>query len=63
MLAAKAALAVRYDAFGEDINTDMGVDNMVKLTSRLKSLESGFGRQISGQGKWAAKQEKYVKKE
>jgi len=39
MLAAKAALAIRYDALGEDTNTDMGVANRAKLEIRLRHLE------------------------
>lgn len=39
MLAAKAALAIRYDALGEDTNAEMGVENRAKLESRLRQLE------------------------
>ncbi|CAL4080447.1 unnamed protein product, partial [Meganyctiphanes norvegica] len=59
MLAAKAALACRYDALGEDTTTDMGVDNRAKLHTRMKMLEDGFSRKISGKGKTMAKNEKY----
>jgi len=59
MLAAKAALACRYDALGEDTTTDMGVNNRAKLHSRMKMLEDGFSRKISGKGKTMAKNEKY----
>lgn len=38
-LAAKAALAVRYDALGEDTNAEMGAENRAKLESRLRQLE------------------------
>merc|ERR1739848_608578 len=43
MLAAKAALAVRYDALGEDdeASIEMGVNNRAKLETRLKVLETG----------------------
>lgn len=39
MLAAKAALAIRYDALGEDTNVEMGVENRAKLEARLRQLE------------------------
>merc|ERR1712176_539959 len=43
MLAAKAALAIRYDAFGEgeDASIEMGINNRAKLEVKLKALESG----------------------
>lgn len=39
MLAAKTALAIRYDALGEDTNAEMGVENRAKLEARLRQLE------------------------
>lgn len=45
MLAAKAALAIRYDALGEDTNAEMGVENRAKLEARLRQLEE---RGVSG---------------
>uniref|UniRef100_A0A9J8CQF3 Nucleolar protein 58 n=1 Tax=Cyprinus carpio carpio TaxID=630221 RepID=A0A9J8CQF3_CYPCA len=39
MLAAKTALAIRYDALGEDTNAEMGVENRAKLEVRLRYLE------------------------
>ena len=39
MLAAKSALAIRYDALGEDTNAEMGVENRAKLEARLRHLE------------------------
>ena len=39
MLAAKASLAARVDALGEDVGTDMAVENKAKLESRLKMFE------------------------
>lgn len=39
MLAAKAALAIRYDALGEDTSAEMGVENRAKLEARLRQLE------------------------
>ena len=41
MLASKTALAARYDALGEDVNTEMGVENRAKLEIRIRSLEDG----------------------
>jgi len=43
MLAAKAALAVRYDALGEgdESRIEMGIHNRAKLEARLKVLETG----------------------
>jgi len=59
MLAAKAALACRYDALGEDTTTEMGIENRSKLTSRMSMLESGFSRKISGNGRTQARFDKY----
>ena len=42
MLAAKAALAVRYDALGEESNTELGIEHKAKLEMRLRDMESGF---------------------
>lgn len=39
MLAAKAALAIRYDALGEDTNAELGVETRAKLEIRLRNLE------------------------
>lgn len=39
MLAAKTSLAIRYDALGEDTNSEMGVENRAKLEARLRYLE------------------------
>lgn len=62
MLAAKTALAIRYDAFGEDSSSAMGVENRAKLEARLRSLEDRGIRKISGTGKALAKAEKYEHK-
>jgi len=62
MLASKTALAIRYDALGEDINTEMGVENRAKLEMRVRNLEEGKNRRISGSGKKTVKLEKYVNK-
>lgn len=47
MLAAKTALAVRYDALGEDVDTEMGIQNRAKLESRIRFLEEGGVSQIT----------------
>lgn len=59
MLAAKAALAIRVDALGEDVNSDMGIEHRATLEKRLKQLESGMVKKISGNGKQQAKFDKY----
>ncbi|KAK8961822.1 putative nucleolar protein 5-1 [Platanthera guangdongensis] len=43
-LAAKAALAIRYDALSEGQDNSMGLDNRLKLETRLRVLE---GRELS----------------
>ena len=62
MLAAKAALACRYDALGEETNLDLGTNNRAKLASRMKLIEDGNVGRISGKGKMQARFEKYEKK-
>ncbi|KAF6115288.1 NOP58 ribonucleoprotein [Phyllostomus discolor] len=62
MLAAKTVLAIRYDAFGEDSSSAMGVENRAKLEARLRALEDRGIRKISGTGKALAKAEKYEHK-
>ncbi|XP_026113710.1 nucleolar protein 58-like [Carassius auratus] len=62
MLAAKTALAIRYDALGEDTNSEMGVENRAKLEVRLRYLEEKGIRRISGSGKALAKADKYQHK-
>ena len=42
MLAAKAALAIRVDALGEDVNNEMGIEHRANVEMRLKQLEEGF---------------------
>lgn len=51
MLAAKTALAVRYDALAEDVDTEMGIENRAKLESRIRFFEEGGMTKISGTGK------------
>ncbi|XP_076640330.1 nop5 ribonucleoprotein [Colletes latitarsis] len=62
MLAAKASLATRVDALGEDANFDLGAEHKVKLEARLRILEEGNLRRISGTCKAKAKFEKYQAK-
>lgn len=62
MLAAKTVLAIRYDAFGEDSSSAMGVENRAKLEARLRTLEHRGIMKISGTGKALAKTEKYEHK-
>merc|ERR1711922_31865 len=62
MLAAKAALACRVDALGEETNTDLGMDHRAKVESRIKQLESGNMTRISGMGRQSAKFDKYENK-
>merc|ERR1712212_549526 len=62
MLAAKASLAIRYDALGEDTNAEMGIENRAKLEARLRHLEDKGIRRISGTGKAMTKADKYQHK-
>ncbi|XP_053272960.1 nucleolar protein 58 [Pleuronectes platessa] len=62
MLAAKASLAIRYDALGEDTNAEMGIENRAKLEARLRQLEDKGIRRISGTGKAMAQADKYQHK-
>ena len=41
MLAAKASLAIRVDALGEDTGTELGIEHRTKLEARLRMLEEG----------------------
>lgn len=47
------------DAFGEDVSFDLGAEHKVKLEARLRLLEEGNLRRLSGTGKVKAKFEKY----
>lgn len=62
MLAAKAALAIRYDALGEESSTELGITHKAKIEKRLRILEEGGLRRISGSGKQLAKWDKYQNK-
>ncbi|XP_058831798.1 nucleolar protein 58 [Topomyia yanbarensis] len=58
-LAAKASLASRMDAFGEDVTMELGTEHRAKLEIRLRMLEEGNLSRLSGTGKAKAKLEKY----
>jgi len=62
MLAAKAALAIRVDALGEDVSNEMGIEHRATLETRLTALESGVSKKVSGTGKQNAKFQKYSMK-
>merc|ERR1712126_676202 len=62
MLAAKAAIACRVDALGEETNTDLGIEHRAKVESRIRQLEGGAVAQISGSAKQGAKFDKYEAK-
>lgn len=59
MLAAKASLCTRLDALGEDSTLELGAEHKVKLEARLRLLEEGNLRRLSGTGKAKSKFEKY----
>lgn len=46
MLAAKASLATRVDALGEDVGSEMGIEHRAKLEVRMRQLEEGFVRSV-----------------
>jgi len=62
MLAAKAAIATRVDALGEETNTDLGIEHRAKVESRIRQLEGGAVDKISGSAKKSAKFDKYENK-
>merc|ERR1711881_476707 len=62
MLAAKAALATRVDALGEETNTDLGIEHRAKVETRIRQLEGGQVSQISGSAKKSAKFDKFEAK-
>lgn len=61
-LAAKASLATRVDAFGDEATFDLGTDHRARLETRLRILEEGGLKKLSGTGKVKAKFEKYQAK-
>lgn len=63
MLAAKVSLATRVDALGDEVCLSLGIDHKANLERKLRMLEEGSSRRISGTAKAKAKFEKYqVKK-
>ncbi|CAB3984772.1 nucleolar 58 [Paramuricea clavata] len=62
MLAAKASLAARVDALGEDSSVELGMETRAKVESRVRALEEGHLKKLSGTGKSVAKAEKYEMK-
>merc|ERR1719251_173721 len=62
MLAAKAAIATRVDALGEETNTDLGIEHRAKVETRIRQLEGGQVSQISGSAKKSAKFDKFENK-
>ncbi|XP_058058023.1 nucleolar protein 58 isoform X1 [Anopheles bellator] len=47
-LAAKASLATRVDAFGDDVTMELGIGHRAKLETRLRMLEEGINTRLSG---------------
>ncbi|KAL6255267.1 hypothetical protein P5V15_013604 [Pogonomyrmex californicus] len=62
MLAAKASLATRVDALGDTTSFELGAEHKARLEARLRLLETGNMRRISGTAKAKAKFEKYHSK-
>ena len=62
MLAAKTALAARFDALGEDTQLALGVEHKAYLEKRLRELEEGGNRRVSGAKKKSFTFEKYENK-
>ncbi|EZA52528.1 hypothetical protein DMN91_006159 [Ooceraea biroi] len=62
MLAAKAALATRFDALAESTNFDLGTQHRAKLEQRLRFLEAENQKKLGGTAKAKAKFEKYHSK-
>jgi len=61
MLAAKTALAARVDALGEETTSTMGIEHRAYLEARLKQLEQGDLKRISG-GRKSFQAQKYDNK-
>ncbi|CAG0879416.1 unnamed protein product [Cyprideis torosa] len=47
MLAAKAALACRVDALGEEASSELGINHRAKLEARIRQLEGGAMTRLS----------------
>lgn len=59
MLAAKAALAARVDALGEETTLALGTEHRAYLENRLKHLEEGGQRRVSATKRGSFKADKY----
>ncbi|XP_043814635.1 probable nucleolar protein 5-1 isoform X2 [Manihot esculenta] len=60
-LAAKAALAIRYDALGDGQDNSLGLENRAKLEARLRNLEGRELTRSAGSAKGKPKIEAYDK--
>jgi nucleolar protein 58 len=60
-LAAKTALAIRYDALGDGQDNSMGLENRLKLEARLRNLEGRELGRSAGTAKGKPKIESYNK--
>ncbi|KAB1202784.1 putative nucleolar protein 5-2 [Morella rubra] len=60
-LAAKTALAIRYDALGDPQDNSMGIENRAKLEARLRNLEGRELGRFAGSAKGKPKIEVYDK--
>lgn len=60
-LAAKTALAIRYDALGDNQDNSMGLENRAKLEARLRNLEGKELGRFAGSAKGKPKIEVYDK--
>ncbi|XP_042517802.1 probable nucleolar protein 5-2 [Macadamia integrifolia] len=60
-LAAKTALAIRYDALGDNPDNSMGLENRAKLEARLRNLEGRELGRSAGSTKGKPKIEAYDK--
>ncbi|XP_010485906.1 PREDICTED: probable nucleolar protein 5-2 [Camelina sativa] len=60
-LAAKSALAIRFDALGDGQDNTMGLENRAKLEARLRNLEGKDLGRLSGSAKGKPKIEVYDK--
>ncbi|CAM8942711.1 unnamed protein product [Rhodiola kirilowii] len=58
-LAAKAALAIRCDALGDNEDNSMGIESRLKLEARLRNLEGGELSKSAGSAKGKPKIEFY----
>merc|ERR1711957_37654 len=56
VLAAKASLAIRVDALGDSDGVTIALDHKAKVEARLRVLEGGSARAISGTGKTQTQQ-------